>query len=131
MQFSAELFDLLASAASVRSDPTKGEAEQAGGGFTQRGIREIEKYKDAVFKVMMLRARNFMKVTPESKLSEDRRFALIEFRGALVTDDIHSDEKVSTLRIPTRVLGGHFDDDEIEQELARFGDVYLLACTTT
>lgn len=136
-KMSAELFAELASIAHVRSTPGKPDNERSNApGFTEGDIRQLEGFKDAVFQVLMLRARNHLILTKQERdppVSESELIALTGIEMALVNASIHKGGAfnaggVKFMIIPPRPAAGLLDTADIDQILARFGKDIVLAC---
>lgn len=138
-QLTHEILSELASIAGVRSDPTKGDAEPSDAiGFNQRDIRDIENFKNAVFQVLMLRARNYMYLTQQQRevpLPESERLAMCSFEMLLTSGMIHKvadfeikGPMVEILIIPPRPAQHLLDSKDISDILEKFGKSIFLAC---
>jgi hypothetical protein len=119
-------------------DPNKRSSKS---GYTYADIAKIEGFKNAVFKILMLRAAEFIEKTGVSDMEDpENRFALTSIEIFLTSADIHNDGKfrprhetfMATTEIPARVAKGMFDSAEIKKLRKGFTEhnrVYMLACT--
>ena len=134
--FRKDLFDKLARASDIKStDGAVGSEVPGLPGITYGDIAEIEKFKNIIFKVLMLRAGQFVhKTLQESddgtglpRLSAPQRFAVTEVKVHLSDFSIHPDKAVRGI-IPQALSPDLYDDTEIMGIVNTFSSVYNLAC---
>ncbi|MEP3653497.1 MAG: hypothetical protein ABJO36_01260 [Litorimonas sp.] len=146
-QFSADLFLRLAKDSDNHkmldginyTDPEYGE-----GDFGD-GQKQIDEFKDAVFMMLMMRAREYMNVTRQEQLCADKRHAYTSFGITLIDSDVHRDSKVSHDSFENKITGGiglktdtfHLDEKILTNCMrslftgdgTKYDPIVMLACT--
>ena len=134
--FRKELFDKLARASDIRSTDGKAGDEVPGfDGITYDDIADIEKFKNILFKVLMLRAGRFIMLTGQETLNNEdkprlpanQRFAVAEVKIHLSDFSIHADKPVRGI-IPQGLSPDLYDDNDITAIVNSFPTGYNLAC---
>lgn len=148
--FSATMFKHLADVACVKSTDSS-----IPHGFKKADIEMLEKFKDSVFKVLMLRARRFLLLTQQEQnktLSESDRFAVCDVSFRITTDALHREKRAKIKAVDPAIkadsaAGGHgfmmygacdhlkTEDVDLDLELLklidqfnRLEDAIMLAC---
>lgn len=88
-QFNATLLQDLAKTADLEGNNSATPTPGYQTGFDPTALAQIQRFKDAMFQLVMLRAYNFYVATGQDKEAEHKRFAMAEFQLRLNSETVH------------------------------------------
>jgi len=97
--FRSDLFYKLAAAACTAPEPDGADgAYPRGCPFTNGQLKELQKYKDLLFRLVMLRAYNFMQQTAQDRRPEKYRTSCADISFVFSTITVHADQLAEQMK---------------------------------